>query len=50
MSRLLNKHSYSRTEAQAFFAENHAFPLVGTAVGFLALANVASAMATLLAF
>ena len=41
MSRLLNKHSHSRTEAQAFFAEVRRFPRVVTALTCLGVGDVA---------
>jgi hypothetical protein len=48
MSRLIGIRSQRRTEAQAFFADTHPFPLTGTTVGLIALANIASAIASLL--
>jgi hypothetical protein len=49
MSRLAGTRSHRRSEAQAFFAEAYPFPVVGVAVGLIAIVDVASAVATLLA-
>ena len=38
----------SRTEAQAFFAEGHPFPLPGAMMGLVVLTNVAATIAMLL--
>ena len=50
MTRLMSKvHGpQSRTEAQAFFAEGHPFPLPGAIIGLVVFTNVVSAIATLL--
>jgi hypothetical protein len=48
MSRLLNKRSHSRTEAQAFFAEVHRFPRPVTALTCLGVADVAVTLLTIL--
>jgi hypothetical protein len=50
MSRVVSNRSQHRTEAQAFFAEIHPFPLASIAVGLIAVLDVAATVATLLAF
>ncbi len=49
MTYLISKLQGSgRSEAQAFFAETHSFPLVGASITFLLAANLAATLATLL--
>jgi hypothetical protein len=43
----LSKPSDAHSEAQAFFSESRRFPAAGAAIGLIAIANVASALAML---
>ena len=49
MTFLMSKwHGQSRSEAQAFFAEARPFPFAGASITFVAVANLAATIATLM--